>query len=346
MRCPLSARLPALLLSLSALLLLWHRRGAAPPSPPARPSPRAPPSTPAAFQWLPAPATTRHPLQPPYPRPYRFLLNEPHKCRGPRPPFLVLLVASRPSDAEGRAAIRRTWGSELAVPGVPLVRLFLTGAHPVFGAELGRLLAEESGAHRDVLQQDFVDTYHNLTLKTLMGLQWVAQHCPAARYVLKADSDVFLNVPFLVRRILRPGRPPRRRFALGHVYRGTGPLRNPHLKWFVPRQVYPHRFYPPYCAGPAYVLSGDVAVAAFGAAQELPLLNMEDAFVGLCLRSLGVAVTDGPPGAFNVVRLPYERCRFGRAVVVHRYEPREVLRIWLNFTAENGTCPPWGGWDG
>ncbi|XP_031467946.1 beta-1,3-galactosyltransferase 1-like, partial [Phasianus colchicus] len=346
MRWPRSAHLPTLLLVLLALLLLWQHRNPDPSSTSITPSTPSTPNTPstsittAAFRWLPA---TRHPLQPPYPGPYRFLLNEPHKCRSSRPPFLVLLVASQPWDVEGRAAIRRTWGSELSVPGVPVVRLFLTGVHPVFGAELGRLLAEESSVHRDILQQDFVDTYHNLTLKTLMGLQWVSRHCRAASYVLKADTDVFLNLAFLVHRILRPRRPPRRRFALGYVYRGTGPLRDPRYKWFVPPQVYPHPTYPPYCAGPAYVLSGDVAVAAFGAAQVLPLFNMEDAFVGVCLKFLGVAVTDGPPGTFNMGRLPYERCRFSRAVMVHRYEPREVLRIWPDFKADNGTCPPWGG---
>uniref|UniRef100_A0A8C9FZ83 Hexosyltransferase n=1 Tax=Pavo cristatus TaxID=9049 RepID=A0A8C9FZ83_PAVCR len=333
MRCPRSALLPAALLALLALSALWHHRSSGPSTAPA---------SAAAFRWRPAPPTPRHPLQPPYPRPYRFLLNEPHKCRG-RAPFLVLLVASQPSDAEGRAAIRRTWGSERAVPGVPVVRLFLTGVHPVFGAALGRLLAEESGRHRDVLQQDFLDTYHNLTLKTLMGLQWVSRHCRAARYVLKADTDVFLNVAFLVRRILRPRRPPRRRFALGYVYRGTGPLRDPRYKWFVPPQVYPRPTYPPYCAGPAYVLSGDVAVAAFGAAQRLPLLNMEDAFVGLCLQALGVAVTDGPPGAFNVVRLPYERCRFGRALSQHHHLSLGLVSVWAGGTSMGWGSHLWGG---
>ena len=39
------------------------------------------------------------------------------------------------------------------------------------------------------------DTYYNLTLKVLFGLSWAAQHCPGFEFVVKVDSDVFLN-PF------------------------------------------------------------------------------------------------------------------------------------------------------
>ncbi|XP_027489163.1 beta-1,3-galactosyltransferase 2-like, partial [Corapipo altera] len=280
-------------------------------------------------------APTRHPLQPPYPHPYRFLLNHPDKCRA-RAPFLVLLVASAPADVAARDAVRRTWGNESSVPGAPVLRLFLLGAHPVFDAALRPVLREEDELHGDLLQQDFLDTYNNLTLKTLMGLEWVSRFCPNATYVMKADTDVFLNLGFLVRRLLLP---PKRDFATGYVYRDTGPLRSPAYKWFVPREVYPNDTYPPYCGGPGYVLSGDVALRVFAAAQTVPPINMEDAFVGLCLRALGLRVRDGPPGAFTMYHLPYDKCRFLRLVMVHHYAPQDLLRVWPHFRDAPVECP-------
>ncbi|NXD46576.1 B3GT2 galactosyltransferase, partial [Copsychus sechellarum] len=92
------------------------------------------------------------------------------------------------------------------------------------------------------------------------------------------------------------------------------PLRNRAYKWFVPREVYPNSTYPPYCGGPAYVLSADLALRVFAVAQLLPVINMEDAFVGICLHALGVGVTDPPPGTFNMYRLDYDKCRFSRLV--------------------------------
>ena len=38
------------------------------------------------------------------------------------------------------------------------------------------------------------DTYHNLTLKTVMGLKWTSIFCPQARFVMKTDDDIFVNL--------------------------------------------------------------------------------------------------------------------------------------------------------
>ncbi|NXN17247.1 B3GT1 galactosyltransferase, partial [Indicator maculatus] len=92
------------------------------------------------------------------------------------------------------------------------------------------------------------------------------------------------------------------------------PIRSAAYKWFVPREVYPNDTYPPYCGGPGYVLSADLAPRIWGVAQRLPLINMEDAFVGVCLRELGVTVSAAPAGTFNMWRVSYERCRFSRLV--------------------------------
>ena len=37
----------------------------------------------------------------------------------------------------------------------------------------------------------------NLTLKSVMGLKWSAIFCPQAKFVLKTDDDIFVNVPLL-----------------------------------------------------------------------------------------------------------------------------------------------------
>lgn len=311
-----------------ALLALQNQRWEPPPQNTPKPTRRSGNTTTA-----PRPPP-RHALQPPYPYPYRFLLNHPEKCRR-RTPFLVLLVVTSPADLAARDAVRRTWGDESAVPGLDVLRLFLLGLHPQFGAELSPVLREEDELHGDLIQQDFLDTYNNLTLKTLMGLEWVSRFCPNASYVVKADHDVFLNLQFL-QRLLRPVRTD---LATGYVYRRTGPLRNRAYKWFVPREVYPNDTYPPYCGGPAYVLSGPLALRVFAVAQVLPVINMEDAFVGICLHALGVAVTDPPAGAFAMYRLDYDKCRFSRLVMVHHYWPQELLRVWPHFRNESIKCP-------
>ena len=46
-------------------------------------------------------------------------------------------------------------------------------------------LRNESATYGDIVQQNFVDSYRNLTFKTLMGLEYVTKHCDQAKYILK-----------------------------------------------------------------------------------------------------------------------------------------------------------------
>lgn len=59
-------------------------------------------------------------------------------------------------------------------------------------------MVEESRTHGDILQEDFVDSYMNLTIKSVMGLKWASTHCPQARFLMKTDDDMFINVPSLL----------------------------------------------------------------------------------------------------------------------------------------------------
>ncbi|XP_077777841.1 beta-1,3-galactosyltransferase 1-like [Podarcis muralis] len=285
----------------------------------------------------PPPVAKRHPLEVVYSTDYKFLLNEPKKC-WERSPFLILLVITEPQDFATRQAIRQTWGNESSVPGVSILRLFLTGVQPKFGYPLQALLEEESSIHRDIIQQDFLDTYNNLTLKTLMGMEWISKFCPNATYVVKADSDIFLNVNYMVSHLLQPHLPPKKNYMTGYIYWKTKPVREKACKWYVPQEVYPNETYPPYCAGPGYVFSGDLAKKIYQVAKTIRVINMEDVFMGICLYELGISVTNSPRGLFNVFKVKYEKCKFSKVVVVHHYGPEELLQIWPGFQDQNQTC--------
>ncbi|XP_069464879.1 beta-1,3-galactosyltransferase 2-like [Ambystoma mexicanum] len=274
--------------------------------------------------------TTRHPLIPPYPHDYKFILNEPDKCK-PEAPFLVILVIGNANDYQARHAVRSTWGNESNVPGVSVIRLFLTGIAP----RVQKMLEEESATFHDIIQQDFLDTYNNLTLKTLMGMEWVAKHCPNASYVMKIDNDMFLNVDFLVHNLLIPGIQVRRNYMSCNIVRNAEPQRTRGYKYYVPKEVYPRNKYPPYCSGPGYVLSGDLAKKIYDVAQTMQLINMEDCFTGLCMVALKLNLTIPPKGVFNGHHIEYDRCRFSSLITVHHYSPQRLMEIWPDFQSRN-----------
>ena len=47
------------------------------------------------------------------------------------------------------------------------------------------ILQEESARHGDIVQERFIDSYYNLTIKSLMVVKWATQNCDHFTYLLK-----------------------------------------------------------------------------------------------------------------------------------------------------------------
>ncbi|CAJ0918146.1 unnamed protein product [Ranitomeya imitator] len=234
----------------------------------------------------------QHPLAPPYPFPYKFLINQPEKCKNKKP-FLVIFILVRCQDFESRHTIRETWGNE-SIYDVEVVKIFLVGLPHISSSQTQDLLEEESSTFGDIVQQDFIDTYYNLTLKTLMGMEWVTKFCPSASYALKVDSDMFLNVDYLIHNVLYPDLPVRTNYLTGALVKNSGAVRNKASKSYIPKEIYPNNTYPPYASGAGYVFSLDMAKKIYDVAQEIRVIPVEDAFMGICLYELHIPLSESP----------------------------------------------------
>lgn len=262
--------------------------------------------------------------------PFPYVINEPDKCADSRPaPFLVLLIATEPRQVEARNVIRETWGNESVAPALGFIWLFLLGKHE---GELGflqqRMLEAESQRYHDIIQQNFLDTYNNLTLKTLMGMNWVAIHCPQAGYVMKTDTDMFINTEYLIYKLLRPELELKKNYFTGYIIRGAVPYRNKGNKWYMPPEVYPGEKYPTYCSGSGYVFSGDLAGKIYRASLRIRLLHLEDVYVGMCLAELQIEPVPSPNQLFNNWHVSYSSCRYSQLITSHGFPPNELLKYW------------------
>jgi len=54
------------------------------------------------------------------------------------------------------------------------------------GGELTeRLVNLEANTYNDIVQENFVDSYKNLTFKGIMALKWISTYCNETKYILK-----------------------------------------------------------------------------------------------------------------------------------------------------------------
>ncbi|XP_066131131.1 beta-1,3-galactosyltransferase 4 isoform X2 [Saccopteryx bilineata] len=286
---------------------------------------------------VPAPASPGPPLALP-----RLLIPNEDACGGPgAPPFLLILVCTAPENRNQRNAIRASWGGQRQARGLRVQTLFLLGEprgwHPTQGSR-DDLLARESAAQGDILQAAFQDSYRNLTLKTLSGLNWADRHCPMARYILKTDDDVFVNVPELVSELVRRGgrweqweraMEPRREVEagdedsergdptlgvrpvpllyLGRVHWRVHPSRTPGGKHQVSEEQWLPSWgpFPPYASGTGYVLSASAVQLILRVASRAPPLPLEDVFVGARLHwsRVGPGAEDGSVASASGARV-------------------------------------------
>lgn len=108
---------------------------------------------------------------------------------------LLVVVISAPNHFEKRRAIRRhfaAWKDETYRH-----YIFLVGFVHYNDLTTQQLLVEEKVSFGDIVQVDVVDSYDNLTVKSVAMLYWVYTHCFDTNFVLKMDDDVFVNIRVL-----------------------------------------------------------------------------------------------------------------------------------------------------
>ncbi|XP_065279659.1 beta-1,3-galactosyltransferase 5-like [Emys orbicularis] len=241
------------------------------------------------------------------------------------PPFLVLLVTSSHGQNKARMAIRQTWGKHRLVAGNRIVTYFLLGTTMNQNDQTG--IIAESQNYRDIIQKDFIDTYYNLTLKTMMGIEWVDKFCHQSRFVMKTDSDMFVNIFYLTELLLRKNRSTG--FFTGFLKTNELPIRNRCSKWYVSKDEYPGSTYPPFCSGTGYVFSTDVASQVYNISESVPFIKLEDVFIGLCLAKLKINLEElHSEQTFLPNRVVFSLCRFKKIVTCHHVKPYELLIYW------------------
>ncbi|XP_077336009.1 beta-1,3-galactosyltransferase 5-like [Lithobates pipiens] len=239
------------------------------------------------------------------------------------PPFLVLLVTTAHDQIEERMAIRKTWGKEQLIQGKRVVTFFLLGMN----SSTLDSSSEEFNTYKDIIQKDFVDTYYNLTIKTLMGLDWIVNHCPQTHYVMKTDADMFVNTYFLVKLLLSKNQTSN--LFTGMLKPDDAPIRNALSKWHVSKKEYDGEKYPPFCSGTGYVLSADVAQRIFNISSSIPFFKLEDVYIGMCLERLKISLQElHTKPIFFPSKVSFSLCTYQNLVTSHEVKPEEIVLYW------------------
>lgn len=218
-----------------------------------------------------------------------YLMKNPGICSASPGLDYVIVVHSAVKHRENRKNIRDTWANTTLLPTGRVV--FLLGkSSDVWDMQQ---LAKENLLHADIVQGDFIDTYHNLTLKGAMGLRWVSEHCPDVRVVLKVDDDIIFNTFMFIEEHLHQFKT-QSLVIKGNVFPNSQIRREPKSQWYVPKNepVFKgKRIYPKYVPGIWVALSTRLVKEMYKQAFSTPFFWVDDVYMfGLLTRKVGNVV--------------------------------------------------------
>ncbi|XP_038046441.1 uncharacterized protein LOC119720706 [Patiria miniata] len=253
--------------------------------------------------------------------------------------FLLVLISTLPRHFELRRAIRETWGEQSQILGENLRLLFVMGHTQTDIDLIQKQVKQEDDEFGDIIQADFAESFHNLTLKVVMGLKWVTENCRHATYMYKGDDDMFVNFKNIIS-YLRENRvqgSALTRFFLGSVlYRSVRVTRS-NSKYYVPDILYSGRYFPPYCSGGGYVISSDVIPEMYHKSLETAFIPIDDAYQGILASKIGLKPTAHK--GFKNWGAKTDGCSLRDVMVVHGFKSPDALQaVWKNYTMPAEDC--------
>ncbi|KAL3855099.1 hypothetical protein ACJMK2_014328 [Sinanodonta woodiana] len=205
-----------------------------------------------------------------------YIINNPNICKDVKNLTFLIMVHTAVPHFYQRQALRETWANPRLLKSHSSRILFLLGRKE--NETVQRTLETESKQFQDIVQGDFIDDYHNLTHKGVLGYRWITEYCQNAKFILKIDDDVFVNIFRVIHTLLPKFKDGERKIAC-RFHRHVFMYR--HGKFAVDPDYFPglNHFPLPYCPGPFVLMPRSIVPEMFEAAKTTPFHWVDDFYI-------------------------------------------------------------------
>ncbi|XP_055957479.1 beta-1,3-galactosyltransferase 1-like [Patella vulgata] len=209
---------------------------------------------------------------------------------------ILFIIHSAIDNFEQRQRVRSTYALRKRYLPNEVRVIFLLG-RKIDNGRQGEIIREH-GEHGDIIQGDFIDSYHNLTHKGVMGLRWVSENCRSVKYTIKLDDDAVFDTKLFFDKMFEKYGGRKRTMWCTVCYR-SGIFREG--KWKVRKDEFKgYKRWPwAYCAGFAVIITGDLPPALYRSSLASPFFWIDDVYLFGMLphRVGGVGLKSLPPDA-------------------------------------------------
>jgi hypothetical protein len=210
--------------------------------------------------------------------------------------FLFIYIFTPVKSFTKRQLIRNTWANKsLNLFDFNLVFIIGKTNDSNNKSNIDKLLHLEQQKYNDLIQGNFIDSYRNLSYKSLIAWKWIKNNCNKASYIIKLDDDVFLNI-FKLKQILNNYNIFKsiNNSFICYLYTRSKPIRDLksiYSKWYVTQNEYNLNLYknmsifddgyPCYCRGVGVVMTPDIISKLYLKSFQIKLFWIDDVYVGI-----------------------------------------------------------------
>lgn len=183
------------------------------------------------------------------------------------------------SHFEHRRVLRESWANKNVFSDIRVRTIFILGKPPKKEDQLK--INNENLHTQDIVQGNFDDTQRNLSLKSIQAMQWINDNCIQAKYIVKADDDMFVNI-FALTEYLLPQIYRKEKAIMCSLKenRTSVIVRKPESKWYVPEYIFKgESHYPTFCSGYTVLFSSDLVPELYKFSFNAPYFSVDDAYL-------------------------------------------------------------------
>lgn len=229
----------------------------------------------------------------------------------------IISIPVAPYDIDYRNAIRRTW----LLKSNQFISFFFMG---MSNCTDYCAIENESFIYNDIVQFNFLNSYLNLTLLTILSINWILKNSLIFKYYIKIDRDVVANLKNIFNFIKC-----KYKNTKGIFGPKTGSFavnRNNKSSSYIPYFAYNKRIAPAYVTGMIYIIDYRSLLLVNNISMKFyPIVYREDVHLGILSKIQGIKLID-------IVEITdvktYNYSKYSKKYVFHSYTPKEIYKLF------------------
>jgi beta-1,3-galactosyltransferase 1 len=165
---------------------------------------------------------------------------------------------------ERRTLIRNTWANRSLYDEYDMQVFFMVGFSR--DDKINQMVREEARIYKDILQENYIDSYRFMTAKIIGALKWASTHCLNTHFLLRINDDVVVHtrrmLGFLKSKMRQAARDDGHAFGnalMGKFIKNDRADREKSHKFYMSPDDYNETCVMPYMNGEFYLITSDLA---------------------------------------------------------------------------------------